>query len=156
MLERWLDYERATLARKCSGLGAEDVRRRAVPPSNLSLLGLLRHMTEVERGWFGRGLSGADRPPLYFTTETPDADFDDVDRQDPMDAYSRWTEACTESRVFASRIESLDTPAPGWSAKRTEPPPSLRWIMTHMIEEYARHNGHADLIRERIDGETGV
>ncbi|HZT97625.1 MAG TPA: DinB family protein [Chloroflexota bacterium] len=153
-LEGWLDYHRDTLALKCSGLTDEQLRERAVPPSTLTLVGLIRHMTEVERGWFSRTLEGAEAPPLYCSEANPDGDFDDVDRQDPAEAYRLWKEECERSRRNAATVQSLDQPA-----KRRRLPedraPSFRWIMTHMIEEYARHNGHADLLRQRIDGSVG-
>jgi len=153
-LDGALDFQRETLAWKCSGLSGEQLRERSVPPSHLSLAGLLRHMTEVERGWFARTLVGEDRKPLYYTQERPDDDFDGVDSQDPLESYRLWREECAESRRLAASCESLDQIV----ARRrnpADPAPSLRWVMIHMIEEYARHNGHADLLRERLDGATG-
>jgi hypothetical protein len=110
MLEAWLDYHRATLLMKCAGLSDEQLKLRSAEPSTLSLLGLVRHLTDVERGWFRRGVGGQKGPevePIYYSDERPEGDIED------------------------------------------------RWIYLHMIEEYARHNGHADLLRERIDGATG-
>ncbi len=101
-LEGWLDYHRATLALKCSGLTDEQLRERAVPPSTLSLIGLIRHMTDVERGWFSRTLEGVDAPPLYYSESNPDGDFDDVDQQDPAEAYRWWVEECERSRRNAA------------------------------------------------------
>jgi hypothetical protein len=111
-------------------------------------------MTEVERGWFTRTLVGAEAPPLYCSEANPDGDFDDVDRQDPMEAYRIWQEECDRSRRNMATVASLDQLAVR-RRKRESPLPSFRWIMTHMIEEYARHNGHADLLRERLDGTKG-
>lgn len=150
MLEGWLDYHRGTLATKCAGLSADQLREQAVPPSNLSLLGLIRHMTEVERGWFTRALGGEEAQPLYYSKAKPDDDFDDVQNQDPSEAFALWNAECDKSRRQLSRVSSLDE-----TAKRADRTISARWIVTHMIEEYARHNGHADFLRERIDGATG-
>ncbi|MCW2746505.1 MAG: hypothetical protein JWM48_3055 [Mycobacterium sp.] len=151
MLEGWLDFHRATLLSKCTGLDAAQLRQRSVPPSSLSLLGLARHMTEVERNWFRRYLRDEDAPPLYFTDENPDGDFDDVDTADPdaaLAAFRAEVEACRA----AARGADLDALA---ARQRRRADLSVRWIFVHMIEEYARHNGHADLLRERIDGATG-
>jgi hypothetical protein len=148
-LEGWLDYHRDTLLTKCAGLTAEQLRTRSVPPSTLSLLGLVRHMTEVEQSWFRVRMTGAELPPLYYSDDNPDGDFDDVDSADPevdLATFLAEVERCREAvagldldETFQARIHRLD----------------LRWIFLHMIEEYARHNGHADLLRERIDGVTG-
>jgi uncharacterized damage-inducible protein DinB len=146
-----LDYQRATLAWKCEGLSHEHLRERAVPPSPLSLLGLVRHMTDVERGWFRRTLAGEDAPPLHWTTEHPDGDFDLVDEADVDEAFATWWQECEASRERQAAAPSLDTTG----TQRDGRLASLRWIMLHMIEEYARHNGHADFLRERLDGATG-
>lgn len=152
MLEAWLDYHRATLEMKCDGLSVDQLRRRAVPPSSLSLLGMVRHMAEVERGWFRRTLSGEDAPPLYYSTTDPDGDFDNVDSAEPDEAFARWRAECDRARELAAAAPSLDVlAARGDHSERV----SLRWIYVHMIEEYARHNGHADFLRERIDGSVG-
>ena len=108
MLKRWLDYHRATLAMKCSGLSADQLRQQSVPPSPLSLAGLLRHMTEVERGWFTKSLAGQEVTPQYYSTENPDGDFLDVEYQDPFEAYEIWVRACDESRSAAAGVDSLD------------------------------------------------
>jgi uncharacterized damage-inducible protein DinB len=152
MLDGWLEFHRTTLAMKCAGLPAEELRRRAVPPSTLSLLGLVRHMTEVERSWFRRCLAGEDLGPLYCTDTNPDADFDDVDTADIGEAFATWQEVCDDSRRLAAEANDLDTV--GRKLREGEAV-SLRWILIHMIEEYARHNGHADLLRQTIDGATG-
>jgi len=150
MLEAWLDWHRATLLIKCAGLSAAQLKQRSVAPSSLSLLGLVRHMTEVERSWFRRRLAGErddQAGPLYYTDERPDADFDDVEEADAaamFEAYQREVERC---RAVAAGV-SLDlVVGEGYS---------VRWIYVHLLEEYARHNGHADLLRERIDGATGA
>jgi uncharacterized damage-inducible protein DinB len=150
MLEGWLDYHRATLAMKCAGLDDEQLRLRAVPPSTLSLLGLVRHLTEVERHWFRRVLAQQDLPDVYCTPEDPDADFDQVDDADGGHAFVAWREEVEAAREAAADIADLDA-----GGVHHGHPVSLRWVLTHMVEEYARHNGHADLLRERIDGVTG-
>jgi hypothetical protein len=152
MLVAWLDYHRATLEMKCDGLDDDALRRRSVPPSTLSLLGLVRHMSEVERSWFRRCLAGEDAPPLYYTDASPDGDFDDLYTTDMATAFATWHDECAHARELATAVESLD----GVSvAQRHDKTVSLRWIYVHMIEEYARHNGHADLLRQCIDGAVG-
>ncbi|HCF99534.1 MAG TPA: Mini-circle protein [Chloroflexi bacterium] len=151
MLESWLDYHRATLDLKCEGLSTEELRRRAVPPSTLSLLGLVRHMAEVERNWFSRVLAGEEVKPLYYSDADPDGDFDNVDDADPEEGFQTWRAACAESRSRSAGASSLDVTG---TTRRGETV-SLRWILVHMIEEYARHNGHADLLRQSIDGSVG-
>jgi hypothetical protein len=148
MLELWLRYHRETLLAKCGGLTVDQLRRRSVPPSTLSLLGLVRHMAEVERYWFRRLIAAQDAPYLYCdATTNPDGDFDDVDTAD----------AEADFAVFAAEVAAADAIARGRDLDeeyegRRGGPTSLRWVYIHMIEEYARHNGHADLIRQVIDG----
>ena len=149
LLEAWLDFHRATLLWKCSGLDAEQLRRRSVPPSTMSLLGLVRHLTEVERNWFARVLAGEDAPALYYSDDDPDGDFDGVDGADAEADLAQFRAQVETSRATAGRY-GLDD-----AGTRRGQPVSLRWIYGHMIEEYARHNGHADLLREAIDGATG-
>ena len=151
MLDAWLDYHRATLAVKCEGLTDDQLRARAVPPSSLSLLGLVRHMGEVERSWFRRVLGGEQAPPRYYSDENPDGDFDDVAGAAVAEAFGYWRDECAHARERVAAAPSLDVTGAGRGGERY----SLRWIMVHMIEEYARHNGHADLLRERIDGAVG-
>jgi uncharacterized damage-inducible protein DinB len=148
MLDAWLDYHRATLAVKCEGLTDDQLRARAVPPSSLSLLGLVRHMGEVERSWFRRVLGGEHAPPRYYSDENPDGDFDDVAGAGVAEAFGYWRDECAHARERVAAAPSLDVTGTGRRGETY----SLRWIMVHMIEEYARHNGHADLLRERIDG----
>jgi uncharacterized damage-inducible protein DinB len=150
MLDAWLDYHRDTLALKCDGLAGDQLRQRAVPPSSLSLLGLVRHMAEVERQWFTMVLGGEQVRFHYSTDDSPDAEFDDVDGADVAEAFGTWRSECEDARRRAAAAPSLDVTAT-WRGQEF----SLRWIMVHMIEEYARHNGHADLLRERIDGTVG-
>jgi uncharacterized damage-inducible protein DinB len=151
MLDSWLEFHRATLALKCEGLSDEQLRERSVPPSSMSLLGLVRHMAEVERNWFRRVLSSEDAPPFYYDEKNPDGDFDDVDTASVEEAFATWRAECDNARAVAARMQ-LDDEGTG---RRHGQPISLRWVLVHMIEEYARHNGHADFLRERIDGTTG-
>ncbi|GGX04148.1 hypothetical protein GCM10010297_27540 [Streptomyces malachitofuscus] len=153
MLEGFLDYHRSTLARKCEGLTDEQLRTASVPPSELSLMGLVRHMSEVERSWFRRVLAGEDAGPLYYSEADRDGDFHTTEADTWQEAHATWQAEMEAARRNAAGF-ALDDPSRGRS-RFSDDPPSLRWIYTHMIEEYARHNGHADLIRERLDGATG-
>lgn len=152
MLQAWLDFHRTTLLSKLADLDASQLRTRAVPPSALSLLGLLRHMSEVERSWFRRLLAGEDSPKLYCSDSDPDGDFDGVDTADPDEAFATFRAEVERCDRVARSYPSLDAVG---AQRRHGSEVSLRWIYVHMIEEYARHNGHADLLRERIDGRTG-
>ena len=148
----FLSYHRATLEMKCAGLDARALAERAVTPSTLSLLGLVRHLAEVERGWFRGVLAGHDDPPLFFDDADPDADLNGA-AADPALVDAAWA-VWREEVAFADRfVESHDLGETGHDPRHG--PVSVRWVLVHMIEEYARHNGHADLLRERIDGATG-
>jgi hypothetical protein len=149
-LQGFLDYQRATLAWKCDGLTAAQLRERAVPPSALSLLGLVRHLAEVERGWFRRGVAGEQIGYLYCTQDDPDADFDRVDDASVEEALAAWRDERQRAQEIVATAPSLDS-----TFKRGDQDVSLRWLLCHLIEEYSRHNGHADLLRERLDGQTG-
>ena len=149
MLEAWLEYHRATLRLKCEGLRDEQLRERAVPPSSMSLLGLVRHMADVERNWFRRVLSGEDAAGLFWSPDNADGEFNDVDTASVAEAFAAWDAECDNARSAAAGA-ALDA-----TGTRHGRQVSLRWIYVHMIEEYARHNGHADFLRERIDGATG-
>jgi len=153
MLEAWLDYHRITLERKCSNLSPEQLRRRVVPPSSLSLLGLVRHMAEVERNWFRRALANEDAPPHYRFDNDPNGAFDNVDSANVEEAFATWRAECAHARTVVASFSDLDE----LGRNETRPGrPSVRWVLVHMIEEYARHNGHADLLREVIDGVMGT
>ncbi|WP_432071954.1 DinB family protein [Streptomyces wuyuanensis] len=152
MLEGWLDFHRETLAMKCAGLGDGQLRETSVPPSGLSLMGLVRHMAQVERIWFRRVLDGEDAPPLYFSEQDPDGEFH-VGPDDTFEAAdAAWRAETARARELAASRSLDDLSKEQRHGRRY----SLRWIYVHMIEEYARHNGHADLLRERIDGATGA
>ncbi|MCC9711897.1 DinB family protein [Streptomyces sp. MNU76] len=153
MLEGWLDHHRETLALKCEGLDDAQLRTASVPPSQLSLLGLVRHMAEVERIWFRKVLVDDDRGPIYFSDADPDGEFHLTEADTWEEAYGTWQAEIAIARRNAEGL-ALDDVAKAVH-RRSGEAPSLRWLYTHMIEEYARHNGHADLLRERIDGATG-
>jgi uncharacterized damage-inducible protein DinB len=151
-LNEFLRGQRLTLQLKCDGLDAGQLARRAVEPSTMSLLGLLRHMAEVERGWFRRRFAGLDVPKRYQSGADPDADFNGA-AADPAVVEEAWA-AWREEIAFAEQFtQDHDL---GFTGRDSEGEPiSLRELLVHMIEEYARHNGHADLLRERIDGRVG-
>lgn len=152
-LEAWLDFYRATLIAKCADLDDGALRAASVPPSTLTLLGLVQHLAEVERNWFRRVLAGEQAPPLYDPTADPhphDGGFEVSEDSTLAAATEVWrTEVDAGRRNCAAR--ALDHTSPFQGARV-----SLRWIYVHMIGEYARHSGQADLLRERIDGATGV
>jgi uncharacterized damage-inducible protein DinB len=154
MLAGWLDHHRAILLWKCEGLSDAQLRQQAVPPSTLSLLGLVRHMAEVERGWFQQVFAGTGVPDLYDRSADEDADFNDAGTANVAEAFTAFAQECDRARQIVADTPDLDALSKEPS-QRTGQPWSLRWIVTHMIEEYARHNGHADLLRESIDGATG-
>jgi uncharacterized damage-inducible protein DinB len=152
-LTEFLDWYRQTMAVKLDGLTDEQARVRLVG-SDTNLLGLVRHLTEVERNWFRRRVRGEDAPPRYSPDADPDGDFHDGPGDTIAAALAAYDEECAISRAITADTASLDelsaVPIKGYDA-----PVSLRWILVHMIEETARHAGHADIIRELIDGETG-
>jgi uncharacterized damage-inducible protein DinB len=147
MLQAFLDWHRLTLLHKCAGLTGEQMAERAVPPSSLSLLGLVRHMTKVERAWFRQRFAG--EPVGSPFGDEAGADFDRLDPGRAAADYARLTEEIKLADAAAANASLDDT-----FVHRGELM-SLRMIYLHMIEEYARHNGHADLLRERTDGATG-
>jgi hypothetical protein len=138
-----------TLEMKCSGLDATDLARRSVPPSNLSLLGLVRHMAGVEQGWFRLRMAGQDVPRLFRSDDDPDADFNGAvpDPEVVAEAWDTWRAQVAFAEQYVAEAPDLDV-----VGKRGD---VLREVLVHMIEEYARHNGHADFLRERIDGSVG-
>jgi uncharacterized damage-inducible protein DinB len=150
MLEGWLAWHRQTLLTKCAGLTSEQLKVAAAEPSNLTLLGLLRHMTAVERSWFRVRAAGQELTDPYNDDANPDGDFDDVagaDAEANYAAHLAELEAATAAVAGLPLDHEFTRPGRGTI--------SLRWVYLHMIEEYARHNGHADLLRERTDGATG-
>ncbi|MEV4314357.1 DinB family protein [Actinocrispum sp. NPDC049592] len=155
LLIDFVDSQRTTLRLKCAGLDATALARRSAEPSTLSLLGLVRHLADVERRWFRQVLAGnQDAKPRFTSPANPDGDFDDA-TPDPTllaEAWAAWREEVDFAEEFVSRAPTLDIT--GFDTWRGEV--SLRWVLIHMVEEYARHNGHADLLRERIDGAIGL
>jgi uncharacterized damage-inducible protein DinB len=151
MLESWLEFHRRTLLVKCEGLSPEQLRLRSVEPSSMSLLGLVRHMTEVERSWFRRRVAGEDVAFVYCTDADMEVDFDGVETADAEADFAAYEHELDTVREVARRFTLDDT----FFHPRLKADMSVRWVFVHMIEEYARHNGHADLLRERIDGATG-
>ncbi len=153
MLVEYLRRYRLTLQIKCADLDAEQMARRSVPPSTMSLLGLVRHLTEVERDWFREHLAGLDSPSLYCTADDPQGDWNGA-VSDPAVVELAWQNWRNEV-VFAERLIA-ETPDLGTlGAAGGEDARPVRDVLVHMIEEYARHCGHADLLRERIDGRVG-
>ena len=152
MLRTFLDFHRSTLAMKCEGLSDEDLRRRSSPPSTLTLLGLVRHMAEVERTWFRRVINGEDIPFVWSDHEDYQAAYD-ASGSTRSEAFAAWYSEVEHSRRIEREAESLDVT--GHNA-RWGKDVSLRLVMLHLIHDYARHNGHADFLREAIDGTVGA
>ena len=149
-LTSFLDYQRATLAMKCRGLTGEQLKRKAVPTTGLTLLGLVRHMAVIERSWFRFALDAEDVAPLWpGTADGVLAEFH-VEDADVDEAFRAWHEECDRARTVAVSFAALDDTVECGGVTI-----SLRYVLTHMIEEYARHNGHADLLREAVDGAVG-
>jgi uncharacterized damage-inducible protein DinB len=151
MLDGFLDWHRATLLRNCSGLTGEQLARRAVPPSALSLLGLVRHLADVERTWLRRRFGGQEVDALYARPDRLDAAFAEVD---PARAEADIAALVGEWERCQQAVAGLPLDATFTSERWGEM--SLRWAYLHLIGEYAHHCGHADLLRERIDGATGL
>ncbi|MFD9210269.1 DinB family protein [Streptomyces sioyaensis] len=151
-LRSFLDFHRATLAMKTDGLSDADLRRRSSPPSTLSLLGLVRHMAEVERSWFRRVINGEDLP-LVWSAEGDYQMAYDASTATRAEAFDAWQTEVAHARRIERAAASLDVTGyqPRWDEHV-----SLRLVMLHLIHEYARHNGHADFLREAIDGTVGA
>ncbi len=149
----FLRWQRETLELKCSGLDATALARRSVEPSSMSLLGLVRHLAEVERGWFRRVMAGADAPPVFYSDTDPDGDFDGAvpDPEVVAEAWNLWRAEVEFADRFVAEAPDLTV----IGAHTHHGAVSLRWVLVHMVEEYARHNGHVDLLRERIDSAVG-
>jgi len=150
LVDGWLDFHRQTLLWKCGGLTARQLQLRVIERSNLSLLGLVRHMAEVERSWFRTRFAGAATSYLYVTDAHMDAEFDvdDADAESDLATYLQEIEAARKVTAGHSLDEVF------YDSQR-EKKMTLRFVFSVMIQEYARHNGHADLLRESIDGSTG-
>jgi uncharacterized damage-inducible protein DinB len=152
MLRAFLDFHRGTLAIKCEGLSDEQLRRQSMPPSTLSLLGLVRHMAEVERTWFRMAINGEDIPLVWSDQGDYQAAYD-ASGATGAEAFAAWEAEVAHARRIEREAASLDVTVywPRWGEDI-----SLRLVMMHVIHEYARHSGHADLLREGIDGTVGV
>jgi uncharacterized damage-inducible protein DinB len=152
-LLEYLGAYRLTMEMKCADLDAAQLACRSVPPSTMSLLGLIRHMADVERHWFRRVMAQADAPPLYWSEDVPDADWLGADADPAVvdDAWRAWRGEVAFAEKFVA--DSPDLSVKGINRDGTNV--ALRSVLVHMIEEYARHCGHADLLRERIDGRIG-
>jgi uncharacterized damage-inducible protein DinB len=155
-LAGFLRWQRETLELKCSGLDAAALARRSLEPSTLSLLGLVRHMADVERGWFRWLMAGQDAPALFSSRDDPDGDFDGAvaDPAVAAQAWAAWRAEVAFADEFVAQAPDLDLVGQIPDADRGGM--SLRWVLTHMVEEYARHVGHADLLREHLDGAVGL
>jgi hypothetical protein len=153
VLDHWLDLYRDTVLLKIAGLTADQLVRRSVPPSSMSLIGVVRHLTEVEAYWLRVVLlDEPDVPDYYCTVDSRDGDFDDVDRDTAAADVATYRAELDITRTNAAQWTDLDSPVRGL---RKNEPVNLRWILVHLIEEYARHLGHIDLLREAVDGRTG-
>ena len=149
-LDGLLEWHRSTLLWKCSGLTGDQLALRPVPPSGLSLLGLVRHLTDTERAWFRRRVAGQPLPDIYTTADRPEAAFEDTD---PATAEADVARLTGEWELCREAVAGV--PLDGTFEHEKWGPLSVRWVYGHMIAEYARHIGHADLLRETIDGATG-
>jgi uncharacterized damage-inducible protein DinB len=148
--EELLEYHRATLLWKCAGLSGEQLAQRSSPPSTLSLLGLVRHMAEVERVWFRVRIAGEDIERIYGPWG---ADFDQLDPARAEEDFATYAAEVDAARAILATKEYDDTFT--YRHRQGESTIDVRALVLHMIEEYARHNGHADLLREAVDGRTG-
>ncbi len=152
-LIEYLRAYRLTLEMKCADLDPQQMASRSVPPSDMSLLGLIRHMADVERGWFRRVMAGEDAPPLFRSDQARSNTWNGA-VADPVvvdEAWRAWRAEVANSEHFLLEARDLGLRGTSPDGRSLQ----LREVMVHMIEEYARHCGHADLLRERIDGRVG-
>ena len=152
VLLEYLDRYRTTLEMKCEGLDAEQLATRSVPPSTMSLLGLVRHLARVEHSWTRRVFEGrSDLPLLYRTEEDRDLDFNGAVGDDAVveEAWRTWRAEVAHAREVEATLDPDATTYVGGD------PCAVRDVLVHLVEEYARHMGHADLLRECVDGRTG-
>jgi hypothetical protein len=148
LLLGWLAFHRNALAAKCDGLNGEQLVAMSAEPSDLSLLGLVRHLTEMEYYYLAHAISGGETTPVYCTEDDEDGDILGLTADMAAPSMGRWHTECRNADAELAAVEELDARAPGNGF-------SVRWNLIKIIQEYARHNGHADLLRERIDGVTG-
>ena len=148
ILDEFLNYYRVVFRRKAEGIDDTAARTATCPPSDLTIMGLVRHMADVERSWFRRGIALEDAPPIYYSDDDPDGDLHVGPTDTLEEALDTWRREVERSETIlaAAELDDLD---------RFREQYSVRWILVHMIEEYARHCGHLDLLREAIDGATG-
>jgi hypothetical protein len=151
MLKAYLDHYRETFELKCSGVAPERMSERSSAPSTMSLHGLARHLAGVERWWFAINFAGLDLPMLYYSDDDPDQDFESL-AGDPFEALGVWRVECERSRRIVDDAQGLDK----LGVRERNGSYTLRWLMLRMIAEYAQHVGHADLLRESIDGAVGA
>jgi uncharacterized protein DUF664 len=151
MLDAYLDFQRETLALKCTDVAGRKHSEQLVPPSGLSLHGLVRHLAGVERWWLHMQFAGDDVEILYYSDDDPNQDFDSLDG-DFDEALAVWRAQVARSREIVAAAASLDDTGTRFADGTAF---SLRWVLLRLIAEYARHAGHADLLRERIDGSVG-
>src|SRR5262245_20369774 len=149
-----LKWQRQTVELKCEGLDADQLALRAVPPSTMSLLGIVRHLAEVERRWLRRWMAGQDAPPHFYSKDDPEGDFDSAvaDPEVVAESFRIWRMESAFADRFIEEAPNLDV----LGDVEYEGPVSLREVLVHVIQEYARHVGHADLFREVIDGRIGI
>jgi uncharacterized damage-inducible protein DinB len=150
ILEGYLNHQRSTLLNICAGLTGEQLARRPIPSSNLSLLGLIRHLAKVERIWFRQRAAGQPVPPMYDPARGKDADYNDAVAAEAEADIARLQEEWREADKAAAGLDFDDAVDTGHGETF-----SVRMMYVHLIGEYARHNGHADLLREALDGVTG-
>ncbi|CAN5626290.1 DinB family protein [soil metagenome] len=149
----FLDYYRTVFVRKAEGFTDDEARRATCPPSEMTVMGLVRHMAEVERGWFRRSVAAEDAPAIYYSDAPggdPDGDFHPGPDDTLEDALAVWHDEVDRARTILADV-SLDQTF----AHRRLGAPKVRWVIVHMVEEYARHVGHLDLLTEALDGRTG-
>ena len=151
-LDGWLEYYRETVLLKIDGLDGEQLARRSVPPSALSPAGILRHLADVEAYWLLEVLHGEEQPDPHCSDDNPDGDFLDATAETALADVAAYREQVEASRAAQARWPDLDAPVLGW---RRGQELNLRWILSHLLEEYARHQGHLDLLCEAVDGRTG-
>jgi uncharacterized damage-inducible protein DinB len=151
-LTAYLEWHRQTFELTCAGVAPEPLSEKGVPPSGLSLHGMLRHLAGAERWWFRLQFAGEDVPMLYYSDDDPNQGFDTLDG-DVTEALAVWRAECERSREIVADASSLRQTGTRVSDGQ---PFRMRQLLVHLIAEYARHNGHADLLRERIDGKTGL
>ena len=154
LLPGYLQWQRETFVLKCEGLDAEQLARQSLPPSRISLLGLIRHLSDVERYWFRDVMAGLDAPRRYRSPDDIDGEWTGA-LADPAlvdEAWARWREEAAWGDRFIAEATDFDVLS---RRERDGGRLNLRTVVLHLIEEYARHIGHADILREQIDGRVG-